>query len=192
MRSVSLFELFTASYTSCSDLRTHPAIQFTFPPLPPRKHRLFGKVDEIKKPEEVEEKQRVCLSSDEETTEYDTEMDERPKVLSMQSLLQNESRYVCLDETRPPAFSPSSRVAFPESSGDLKVTAIRRGSRLPNAQLHLNLKTLNLHLALRTEEVLACSETMWEWVLEEQKKFTPNSPEERNRLMRTQASMSSS
>ena len=147
---------------------------------------------EIKKPEEAEAKQRGCLSSDSETAGYDTEMDERPKVLSMQSLLQNESRYVSLDETRPTAFSPSSRVAFPESTRDLKVAAIKRGSRLPNAQLHLNLKSLNLHLTLRTEEVLACSESMWEWVLEEQKKITPNSSEERNRLMRTQASMISS
>lgn len=39
-------------------------------------------------------------------------------------------------------------------------------SRLPNTMLQVDLRTLNLHLALRTSEVLACAEAMWEWVLE--------------------------
>lgn len=39
-------------------------------------------------------------------------------------------------------------------------------SRLPNRTLNVDLRTLNLHLALRTSEILACSEAMWEWVVE--------------------------
>jgi len=39
-------------------------------------------------------------------------------------------------------------------------------NRLPNTTLQVDLRTLNLHLALRTSEVLACAEAMWEWVLE--------------------------
>ena len=39
-------------------------------------------------------------------------------------------------------------------------------SRLPNRTLRVDLRTLNFHLALRTSEILACSEAMWEWVVE--------------------------
>lgn len=34
--------------------------------------------------------------------------------------------------------------------------------------MHLDLKALNLHLALRAAELVACSESMWEWILEYQ------------------------
>ncbi|KAJ3715384.1 hypothetical protein C8R42DRAFT_631982 [Lentinula raphanica] len=40
--------------------------------------------------------------------------------------------------------------------------------RLPNTTLNIDIRSLNLHLALRVTEILACSETMWEWVLEYQ------------------------
>ena len=43
-------------------------------------------------------------------------------------------------------------------------------SRLPNRRMEFDLGTLNLHLALRTSEILACGEAMWEWVVEYQKK----------------------
>lgn len=39
-------------------------------------------------------------------------------------------------------------------------------SRLPNTTLQVDLRTLNLHLALRTSEILACAEALWEWVLD--------------------------
>lgn len=38
-------------------------------------------------------------------------------------------------------------------------------TRLPNPELRMDLRTLNLHLALRTSEILACAEAMWEWVV---------------------------
>lgn len=40
--------------------------------------------------------------------------------------------------------------------------------RLPNTTMNIDLRSLNLHLALRVTEILACSETMWEWVLDYQ------------------------
>jgi hypothetical protein len=40
--------------------------------------------------------------------------------------------------------------------------------RLPNTKFQLDLRTLNLHLAQRTSEILACAEAMWDWVLEYQ------------------------
>jgi hypothetical protein len=42
--------------------------------------------------------------------------------------------------------------------------------RSPNGTVDLDLRTLNLHLALRVTEVLGCAEAMWEWVVEIQKK----------------------
>lgn len=52
--------------------------------------------------------------------------------------------------------------------------------RLPNSTLRMDVRTLNLHLALRTLEILACAEAMWEWVLESQA-GEPNE-KENNRL----------
>ncbi|KAF7985559.1 hypothetical protein HWV62_3821 [Athelia sp. TMB] len=43
--------------------------------------------------------------------------------------------------------------------------------RLPNPQLHMDLRTLNLHLALRVAEILAMAEAMWEWVVTYQAEF---------------------
>ncbi|KAF8627448.1 hypothetical protein AX17_006262 [Amanita inopinata Kibby_2008] len=172
------------------DLRTHPPIQFTFPPLP-RKYRIFGKIVDRDKNGEVKKKDDSSIVEDVAKVEK-PEIEEEARFLSMQALLQHESRYVSLDETRPTAFSPSTRASFFKSNRDMKVAAIKRASRLPNAQLHLDLKTLNLHLALRTAEVLACSESMWEWVLEQ--KMLHNAPG-RNRLnsqgFRPRMSMSS-
>jgi hypothetical protein len=46
----------------------------------------------------------------------------------------------------------------------------RRLNRLPNKRLDLDVRSLNLHLFLRVREVLACAETMWEWVMDYQKR----------------------
>jgi hypothetical protein len=45
-----------------------------------------------------------------------------------------------------------------------------RLSRLPNRALNIDLKTLNMHLYLRTVDILGCSEPMWEWVVKYQSK----------------------
>ncbi|KIK57278.1 hypothetical protein GYMLUDRAFT_61565 [Collybiopsis luxurians FD-317 M1] len=42
--------------------------------------------------------------------------------------------------------------------------------RLPNTTMNIDLRSLNLHLALRVTEILACSESMWEWILENQER----------------------
>lgn len=97
------------------------------------------------------------------------EFSENHRWLSMQALLRNQSPYVTLDESRTFGYSPSRKAAFPvkvikEGSNP----GLRRTSRLPNTTLNIDLRTLNLHLALRAKEVIACSESMWEWVLEYQ------------------------
>jgi hypothetical protein len=97
------------------------------------------------------------------------EFSENHRWLSMQALLRNQSPYVTLDESRTFGYSPSRKAAFPvkvvkEGSNP----GLKRTSRLPNTTLNIDLRTLNLHLALRAREVIACSESMWEWVLEYQ------------------------
>lgn len=49
------------------------------------------------------------------------------------------------------------------------LTATRKKNQLPNTTFNMDVRTLNLHLSLRVSEILACSESMWEWVLEYQK-----------------------
>ena len=43
-----------------------------------------------------------------------------------------------------------------------------RSSTLPNQNIAFDIRTLNLHLKARVEEVLACTEAMWEWITEYQ------------------------
>jgi hypothetical protein len=91
--------------------------------------------------------------------------------LSTQSILLHTSPYVTLDGARTPAYSPSTKAVFPKKNNDGKLEFNQRTkSRLPNQTLHIDLRTLNLHLAIRAREILACSESMWEWVLEYQAK----------------------
>jgi hypothetical protein len=67
---------------------------------------------------------------------------------------------------------PPTSVPVPSSQSaegaaqDLATTLANFKIRLPNTTLRLDLRTLNLHLAARTSEILACAEAMWEWVLE--------------------------
>ncbi|OJA12095.1 hypothetical protein AZE42_03447 [Rhizopogon vesiculosus] len=61
--------------------------------------------------------------------------------------------------------------ASPYASLDASTqTQIR--TRLPNPALDVDLRSLNLHLALRVKEIVACAEAMWEWVEEFQRKRT--------------------
>ncbi len=67
--------------------------------------------------------------------------------------------YVALDETRSDALSPSNISHLSKKTKDHNATHI-----LPNRALNIDLRTLNLHLAMRAKEIIACSEPMWEWV----------------------------
>jgi hypothetical protein len=82
---------------------------------------------------------------------------EENRFLDIRDITQHASQYVVLDDTRAPALLPSTT---PQNG------KARRGSRVPNTTLNYDLKSLGLHLALRAAEILACSETMWEWVSE--------------------------
>ena len=77
---------------------------------------------------------------------------------------QQSSPYVTLDGTRGHALSPAHHTSV----------AGKRVSRLPTTALNIDLRTLNLHLELRAKEIIACSESMWEWVKEFQRRYGPN------------------
>ncbi|KAJ7644197.1 hypothetical protein FB45DRAFT_735765 [Roridomyces roridus] len=118
----------------------------------------------------------------------DSTLSDEQRYVNMHDLIKRESRYVLIDDARMSAFSPSNRSSFPalspvrhisglpalESSvlhpeGQTNGKAAARPvpalkNRLPNATFNIDVRSLNMHLALRTAEILGCSEAMWEWV----------------------------
>ncbi|TFY52472.1 hypothetical protein EVG20_g10534, partial [Dentipellis fragilis] len=69
-----------------------------------------------------------------------------------------------------PIASMSSVPSDASSVSTDAVAAAVRANRLPNKELHIDLKSLHLHLSTRVTEVVACAETMWEWVVESQER----------------------
>lgn len=61
-----------------------------------------------------------------------------------------------------------SNGASPYASLDCAIStqSQRQMRALPNPTLNVDVKFLNLHLALRVKEIVACAEAMWEWVSE--------------------------
>jgi len=97
------------------------------------------------------------------------QLSEDHRWLSVQALLKHQSPYVSLDESVGYAYAPSSRASMPtRKTKEGAAEAAQRMSKLPNKTLNIDLRTLNLHLAIRAKEVIACSESMWEWVVEYQ------------------------
>ncbi|KAF8158905.1 hypothetical protein K438DRAFT_1686751 [Mycena galopus ATCC 62051] len=114
---------------------------------------------------------------------------DEPRWVNTKDLLKRESRYIVLDEARRSAYSPSTQSSFPamlpdaptgesKSGGDAsghhpppaaKLLPIYRTpegqNRLPNNTFNIDIRTLNMHLALRVAEIVACAESMWEWVV---------------------------
>ena len=90
--------------------------------------------------------------------------------LSAKASMKHRSLFVALDETRSDALSPSDILHLPKKTKELKPHA----ATLPNRMLTIDPRSLNLHLALRAKEVIACSEPMWEWVQESQTRQASN------------------
>ncbi|KAF5369539.1 hypothetical protein D9758_002781 [Tetrapyrgos nigripes] len=125
--------------------------------------------------------------------------EEEPRWISMQNLLTGQSSYVSIDGARASAFSPSRRASFkgtrsarkssnasmtdgvPGRTVDAPSSAeppsgLPAGDptmfplRMPNNNLNVDVRSLNLHLGVRVGDVLGCTESMWEWVVEYQRK----------------------
>ncbi|KAJ7175947.1 hypothetical protein C8R46DRAFT_1080142 [Mycena filopes] len=122
----------------------------------------------------------------------DTSIGDENRWVNTTDLLKRESRYIILDNARMSAYSPASRSSFPAMSPvrtpaglppvdppaapaaldeavNMKPPAAARNpehqNRLPNSTFNIDVRTLNMHLAIRTAEILACAESMWEWVV---------------------------
>ena len=191
------------------DVRTHPPLQYSFPPTPPK---LRPKVTEDEHECEEEDhpnhtpelngngghvhamiqptrtmstmsgRSRKSLSLAPPHTDEHGEVREDHRWVSIQELLSQHSPYVALDKSRviglPPTHLPGNthagtkRRTGPPSLSSKKpkdiplVTATT--NLLPNRTLNIDLRSLNIHLLLRVREVLACSESMWEWLEEYQ------------------------
>jgi len=185
------------------DVRTHPPLQYSFPPTPPK---LRPKVTEDEHEGEEEDHfnhtpepngdgghvhgmvqptrtmSTKSLSLAPPHTDEHGEVKEDHRWVSIKELLSQHSPYVALDKSRiiglPPthlaghthaglkrrAGPPSLPVKKPKDLPLLSATS----SVLPNGVLNIDLRSLNVHLLLRAREVLACSETMWEWLEEYQ------------------------
>lgn len=127
---------------------------YTFPPTPPNPDNdsedTNSDTDKSRMVADILPKQLPSSSGT-----FHSDDKEHPRS-SLQSLQQQQyGPYVPLDGTRGHALPPSQQ-------GDL---AAKRMSKLPTATtLNADLRTLNHHLAMRTKEIVACSESMWEWV----------------------------
>ncbi|KAG6849932.1 hypothetical protein H0H93_003461 [Arthromyces matolae] len=160
------------------DVRTHPPLQYHFPAL--SRKRPCSDTEEEEGDSESEDassddardailpspisrsvrRQLSRRSSGQNRNDEDGQITEENRYVGVQGILHHSTPYITLDETRSSALSPSLKGLFPSISS----AQIQRSSFLPNTTMHLDLKTLNLHLALRTAEIVACSESMWEWV----------------------------
>ncbi|KAG5652892.1 hypothetical protein H0H81_003256 [Sphagnurus paluster] len=168
------------------DLRTHPPLQYRFPAI---HHKPRCANDGTEKSVDYPEREDLSDSDDArdailpspvprsikkrnsrristQSFEEEVHISEDNRYVDVRALMRHSSPYITLDEARASALSPSTKSMFPGISS----AKLQRGSFLPNTTMNLDLKTLNLHLALRASEILACSESMWEWVLEYQGK----------------------
>ncbi|KAJ3759903.1 hypothetical protein EV360DRAFT_40921, partial [Lentinula raphanica] len=153
------------------DLRTHPPVIFTFPPKSdsvkpsPKRPTLDSDPDEdardaIRPPSSCVSYSMPGSPTPSRTSHFE---DATGHWVNMKQIVKRESPYIIYDDLRISAVSPSTRASILSPKKRPKPSF-----RLPNTTLNIDIRSLNLHLALRVTEILACSETMWEWVLEYQ------------------------
>lgn len=126
------------------DVRTHPPILLRFPPL-----REPGSAN-TRLSVSGEGLGSSSLGSGAGANRYmsaDRNAQSRNTVITLDGLSNGASPYASLDC----AISTQSQ---------------RQMRALPNPTLNVDIKFLNLHLALRVKEIVACAEAMWEWVSE--------------------------
>lgn len=96
-----------------------------------------------------------------------------PRFLSFPHLIQQQSPYIFFDGSRGYAFSPCTHSSRRSVDGNPSGPALM--PRLPNPNLNADIKTLNMHLCLRMMDILECSESMWEWVVQYQSNIVKRS-----------------
>ncbi|EIN12409.1 hypothetical protein PUNSTDRAFT_124275 [Punctularia strigosozonata HHB-11173 SS5] len=180
------------------DVRTHPPIMLRFPPRP-TDARSSSPVSESDSDSDDGGSPRPRRSSTRDrhparppppssSAPRSPHLPARaPARINAQDLIRRAAAtFISLDETRSSAFSPSAHASFPASrrfpappndededdneDGRAHLAETRRMNRLPNKRLEIDLRSLNLHLHLRSTEVLACAEGMWDWVVAYQRR----------------------
>ncbi|KAJ7600716.1 hypothetical protein C8J56DRAFT_15829 [Mycena floridula] len=173
------------------DVRSHPPLQLTFPPRPkPHVEPLGERPDESDPDDDARDaiipnrSKRPSIdpatprAADQSATSYfssasASDPEGESRFLSIHGLVHGTSQYVTVDVSRISAFSPRKKMPkdHQPSVQELEQSKQRymRQNRLPNATMNMDIRTLNLHLAVRTREILACAESMWEWILQHQK-----------------------
>lgn len=110
-------------------------------------------------------------------------------IMTLEDAAKGATPYVVFDDSRAKSsFRPRrpSRVSSPSSPGEnpgspppppgalsAASLAAMRATRdiTPLADMTCDLRTLNMHLALRVREILACAEEMWRFVLAYQERY---------------------
>ena len=90
----------------------------------------------------------------------------------MSGLLRHASPFITLDVSKTNPFAPHTKSPLALGRG-----LDGRGPKvpgIPNKNLNIDLRTLHLHLTLRANEIMACAETMWDWVHETQEAIKTN------------------
>jgi hypothetical protein len=125
----------------CVDVRTHPPILLRFPPL-----REPGSANTLLSVS-GEGLGSSSLGSGAGANRYMSADRNAHSVITLDGLSNGASPYASLDCA-------------------ISIQSQRQMRALPNPTLNVDLKFLNLHLALRVKEIVACAEAMWEWVSE--------------------------
>ncbi|KAI6106342.1 hypothetical protein EDD16DRAFT_1490928, partial [Pisolithus croceorrhizus] len=87
-------------------------------------------------------------------------------ILSTADLVQGKSPYAGVDDAkRATAISPG-KASTPSASGARRSTT----ATMNGLVMDVDLRTLNMHLAIRVKEILGCTEAMWDWVVDYQTK----------------------
>lgn len=126
--------------------------------------------------------------SPERRLSLDSVLGDEERWLSARNLLNRSSQFVSLDDSRFSGVSPRASgfpalpTVDPQPTSSPSIPPSKPSSlikhTLPNKKLSIDVKALNLHLALRRAEILGCSEEMWEWVLEFQAELRRKRKEE--------------
>ncbi|CAK5284078.1 unnamed protein product [Mycena citricolor] len=136
------------------DVRTHPPLQFAFPPA------AAVPAAESDSSDSDDARDAIVARPRRESLPAPAPWGE-DRFVGTRDLLKRESRYISLDDSRMSALSPAAHSSFASRSPVARPAL----NRLPNSTLNIDVQSLNMHLGLRMAEVLACSESMWEWIL---------------------------
>ncbi|KAL1686168.1 hypothetical protein GGG16DRAFT_64823 [Schizophyllum commune] len=149
------------------DVRSHPPLEFSFPPRPPPPAEDSSSDDSLSDSDDEGPSSRHTRGS--KSSQPEPQMEESNRILTTQNIVRHDSQLVTFDESRFTSFSGPQRQNIFRFHEGLSNSRQRLG-RVPSLNMHLDVRCLNLHLALRAAEIRACAEPMWEWVQEYQAK----------------------